>query len=355
MLEVSFTKALDQFTLHSSFTCENEVLGILGSSGCGKSLTLKCIAGLQTPDSGSILLNGKPLYDRKNNINIPSRKRNIGYVFQNYALFPHLTVAQNIGYGISHLSKEIRKVRTMEMIDKIQLTGYENRYPSQLSGGQQQRVALARTLITDPELLLLDEPFSALDSHVKQLLEKELLRIIKNNFKGNVLLVTHSVEEAYRLCDRILIFDQGRTVQIGRKEDILAAPSTLTSARITGCKNILEAEIVEEEQEYAVLKSKNLIFRSKKAPILNSYKVLAGIRAHDLRLDTGTSDETNTFSCKIIEKIEGIFSTTVIVNCEGIFFQVEVSKYNFNDLQKLNSKDLSLTIPAEKVFLINTD
>lgn len=354
MLDVLFVKIMNNFNLHSSFSSNKGVLGILGSSGCGKSLTLKCIAGLYNPDKGSITLNGKVLFNSDDKINIPPRNRNIGYVFQNYALFPHLTVYKNIEYGIKHLDKEIRHHRIIEMLSKMQLTGYENSYPSQLSGGQQQRVALARTLITDPELLLLDEPFSALDSHIKHLLENELLHIIRNNYDGIVLLVTHNIEEVYRLCDRILIFDQGKTLQLGDKEEIIGSPASLTAARITGCKNFFEVELLGEEDGYYIIKSKKLVLRVQKSKEVNSSKLLAGVRGHDLRLSSKLSDdELNTFECEVIEKIEGVFSTTIIVNCLGNLFRVEVSKHTCPHLSGCQCKKLMLHISADRIFLLD--
>lgn len=353
MIEVSLDKTMGNFKLESSFLNTNGILGILGASGSGKSLTLKCIAGLQTPDKGMIKLNGKELFNSDTKINVLPRKRNIGYMFQNYALFPHLTVYKNIAYGINHFDKKKRHHKVDEMIEKMQLSGYEKSYPSQLSGGQQQRVALARTLITEPELLLLDEPFSALDSHVKYMLEKELLTIIKKNYYGLVLLVTHNIEEAYRLCDRILIFDKGKSVQHGKKEEIIHNPSTLTAARIMGFKNFFDVEIIGEEDDYLLIKSKKLILRAKKMMRELQPKMIAGIRAHDLRISSKFTNEPNTFECEVIDKIEGIFSTTVLVNCKGNTFQVEVSKYDCPHLIDCKCKMLKLYIPPDRIVLVN--
>lgn len=351
MLEVDITKKINDFTLSSKFTSDNGILSILGPSGCGKSLTLRCIAGLLSPDEGIITLNGRTLFDSKSNINVLPRKRNVGYVFQNYALFPHLTVEQNIAFGIKSIEKKSRNMLVQEMIDRIQLNGYEKSYPSELSGGQQQRVALARTLITKPDLLLLDEPFSALDSHVKHLLKKELLNIIKNNYKGIVLLVTHDVEEAYSLSDRILVFDKGQTIQIGKKDEVIKNPKNLTVGRLTGCKNFFEVDLIDEE-EYYILKSKNLILRANKGRQVNSKKMIVGVRAHDLKISSKNLNQINTFECEIIDKIEGIFSTSVIVDCQGIMLQAEISKYDCPHLPSCKCRKLFINIPQEKIFLV---
>ncbi|MDF2613443.1 MAG: Molybdenum transporter ATP-binding protein [Clostridia bacterium] len=352
MLEVSCEKSLGSFALKSSFTAQKGVLGILGASGCGKSMTLKCISGLSRPDRGSITLNGKVLFDSALKTNIPSRRRNIGYVFQNYALFPHLTVCQNIAYGIKNLDKRLRYQKATEMTRRMQLTGLEHHYPSQLSGGQQQRVALARTLIKDPELLLLDEPFSALDSHIKHLLEKELITIIKNNFDGIVLLVTHNVEEAYRICDHIMIMDKGENLQIGTKEEIIYTPSHITSARLTGCKNFLDVTVLEAKDNHYILKSNDLIFKAVKTNQQPSKNMIAGIRAHHLSLSSVDTEKANSFECDILEKIEGVFSTTVILNCKGCILQAEISKASCPHIADGNNRKLMLHIPPKRVFLM---
>ena len=355
MLEVSFDKTMGDFTLQSSFFSDKEVLGILGSSGCGKSLTLKCIAGLYNPDKGQIKLNGKELFNSDAKVNIPPRKRNIGYMFQNYALFPHLTVCKNIAYGVKHLDKIKRHDKVVEMIGKMQLCGLENHYPSQLSGGQQQRVALARTLITEPELLLLDEPFSALDSHIKHMLVNELLEIIRSNYHGIVLLVTHDIEEAYQLCDRILIYDKGKTLQIGRKEEIIHSPASLTAARITGCKNFLDIDLLDEKDGYYTLKSNDLVFKAITTGIQTSPPLIAGIRAQNLSISSTFVNGENIFECEMVDKIEGVFSTTVLVKCGGCKLRVDISKKTCPHITACKCKKLKLHIPPEKVFLLEKD
>lgn len=352
MLEVSIEKSLGNFRLQSSFNADKGVLGILGPSGCGKSMTLKCISGLYYPDRGSVKLNGKTLYSSDSKVNVPPRKRNIGYVFQNYALFPHLTLYNNIAYGIKGLGKELGNKKVREMIERMQLGGLENHYPSQLSGGQQQRTALARTLITDPDLLLLDEPFSALDSHIKYMLEKELVAIIKNNFDGIVLLVTHNIEEAYRICNNIMIMDNGQNLQMGTKDEIVHTPESLTAARITGCKNFLDVKVLEDKDGYYTLQSKELVFKTLKRGQHIDRQMVAGIRAHNLSLLSVDSDMGNTFECDVIERIDGVFSTTIVVNCGGCVFEVETPKYSFPDIADHSYKKLKLHIPADKVFLM---
>lgn len=355
MLEVSITKSTGDFSLASCFTAEKEILGILGPSGCGKSMTLQCIAGLQQPDEGRIVLNGKILYDSQRGIHVSPRFRKIGYMFQNYALFPHLTVAQNIAFGIQHVEKITRRKLVSEMIEKMHLAGLADSYSNQLSGGQQQRVALARTLITQPELLLLDEPFSALDNHVKSHLELELQQTIQNSYAGTVLLVTHNLDEAYRLCDRIIMYSKGQIVQIGKKEEIIHQPANLTVARITGCKNLFPVEIAGEEGNALILRAKGLLLKARKYRANDSKKMIAGIRAHHLQIRSDFSDTINSFTCEIMNTIEGVFSTTIMAKCFDHIFQVEVSKEKWSQLIDSKNRDFYLHFPFEHIFLVDRE
>ena len=240
-LSVTLKKRLPGFTLDVSFSNRDRPLGLLGASGAGKSLILRCIAGMETPDTGRIVLNGRVLFDSELGINLPSRDRRVGVLFQNYALFPHLTVAQNIAYGLpGHLSVRQRQQTVEDQLTAVQLQGMGDRYPASLSGGQQQRVAMARTLASQPEVLLLDEPFSALDTHLRYLMERDL-KLRLEQFSGITLLVTHNIEEAYRICSNLLVMDRGRVSIHDSKYSVLERPSTIAAARLTGCKNISRA------------------------------------------------------------------------------------------------------------------
>ncbi len=200
-LLVNIQKYLPNYNLITNFTADNYPLGLLGASGAGKSMILRCIAGLEKPNSGCIILNGRVLFDEQKQINLPVRDRHVGFVFQNYALFPHLSVAQNIAFGLQHLSPPNRNRRVNELITLMHLPGLQNRYPKNLSGGQQQRVALARALAVQPEILLLDEPFSALDTHLRSQLEKQLIAILSNaevGKQGIILKDKTNMAIAYR-------------------------------------------------------------------------------------------------------------------------------------------------------------
>ncbi|MHB8171952.1 MAG: sulfate/molybdate ABC transporter ATP-binding protein [Thermincolia bacterium] len=250
-LAVEIKKALPDFTLDLCFTTGKDALGILGASGSGKSMTLRCIAGLETPDQGRIILNGRTLFDSEKGINLPSRERKVGFLFQNYALFPHLTAAQNVAFGLHGLPKGEQARRAKENLSLVRLEDLEERYPHQLSGGQQQRVALARALATEPEALLLDEPLSALDNHLRSAMEKQLMETL-SLFNGISLFVTHDLEEAYRVCHNLIILDKGRKIACGHKENLFQRPPTFAAAQLTGCKNLSRARAAAPGQVEAL-------------------------------------------------------------------------------------------------------
>mgnify|MGYP005851807111 CR=1 FL=1 len=239
-LHVQIEKQIPGFHLQVDFQADRQPLGLLGASGSGKSMTLRCIAGLETPTRGQIILNGRVLFDAHRRINLPSRDRKVGLVFQNYALFPHLTVAQNIAFGMQKRSRRWRLAEVVNYLDRMGLAGLGDRYPYQLSGGQQQRVALARALAIQPDILLLDEPLSALDTHLRSQVEKLLVDVL-SQYQGVTLFITHKLEEAYRLCPKLAVLSGGQILAMGPKEAIFRTPPTLAVAQITECKNIARA------------------------------------------------------------------------------------------------------------------
>lgn len=240
-LLVDLEKTLGSFRLRVKFETQGGTLGLLGASGCGKSLTLKCIAGIERPDRGRIVLDGVTLFDSEANIDLPPQKRGVGYLFQNYALFPHMTVRQNILCGLrAEKNAARREAELTRVLDLLQLRGLESLRPAQLSGGQQQRTALARMLVTRPRLLLLDEPFSALDSHLRGHLQIELKALLAD-YGRDALLVTHSRDEAYHMCARIAVMEQGRLLTLRETKQLFADPGSICAAALTGCKNIAPA------------------------------------------------------------------------------------------------------------------
>lgn len=254
-LSVSIKKSFKDFKLDIDFSAENEAVGFLGSSGCGKSLTMRCIAGIETPDEGKIIVNGQTFFDSEKKINLSAQERKTALLFQNYMLFPNLTVMQNVAAGIGKeisengttqkISKVKRDERALTELKRFGLSGFGERYPAQLSGGQQQRVALARMLAASPGILMLDEPFSALDSHLKNVLEQNLANLF-GAFKGTILYVSHDIDEALRFCDRIMVVDEGRIVEDGMGDDLVTHPQTLAGMKLTGCGNVTKAQYVDD-------------------------------------------------------------------------------------------------------------
>jgi molybdate transport system ATP-binding protein len=245
-LQVDIKKRLGDFYLDVNFETDGGVLGLLGASGCGKSMTLKCIAGIETPDEGKIVLYGVTLFDSETRVNLSPQKRKIGYLFQSYALFPNMNVRQNILCGLRG-EKNNAETKLDEVLELLQIHGLEKHRPSELSGGQQQRVALARILVGSPNLLMLDEPFSALDSHLRGQLQIEMQKLLKK-FGKSTLIVTHSRDEAYRLCDRIALIDDGSILSHKGTKELFSDPESRQAALMTGVKNIVDAKKIGEHE-----------------------------------------------------------------------------------------------------------
>lgn len=237
-LLVDIEKKLGNFHLRAEFDAPDGVTGILGASGCGKSITLRCIAGIERPDRGHIELDGRVLYDSRHGIDLPAQQRRVGYLFQNYALFPNMTVEQNIAAG----GEKRRSAAVTELLESFRLTDCRYKYPRQLSGGQQQRTALARIIASRPQSLLLDEPFSALDSFLKRQIELELLDRL-DSFSGPVLFVTHSRDEICHMCGRVCVLDRGRSEPMQSVYELMHSPKTLSACRLSGCENISRAKL----------------------------------------------------------------------------------------------------------------
>lgn len=239
-VNINIKKNLGSFCMNVQFQSEASRIGILGASGCGKSMTLKSIAGIETPDEGEIVIHDRVLYHANQKVNVKPQKRNIGYLFQNYALFPTMTVEKNIAVGLKGTKQE-NQSRVREMVQRFRLEGLEDRLPGELSGGQQQRVALARIMAYEPEVILLDEPFSALDMFLKDRLQQELMEMLRD-YEGTIIMVSHDRDEIYRFSEDLVIMDQGKVVTSGKTKEIFQNPWKVEAARLTGCKNISRAK-----------------------------------------------------------------------------------------------------------------
>ena len=243
-VEVQIRLGLNGFTLDVAWTAGDGVSVLFGPSGSGKTLTLQCLAGLVRPEAGRIVVDGRVLFDSAAGIHVPPQERRLGYVFQGYALFPHLTVRANVAFGLRRRPLAERDQRTAEVIERLGLVGLEGRYPRELSGGQRQRVALGRALAIEPALVLLDEPLSALDLPLRRALRDELQAILAD-WRMPAVLVTHDFSEAYQLGDRVVIYEAGRVRQAAPRGDLLWRPASESVARILGVRNLLRGTVME--------------------------------------------------------------------------------------------------------------
>ena len=334
-LIVDIQKQLPGFLLDVSFRTDQTPLGLLGASGAGKSLILRCIAGLNTPDKGRIVLNGKVLFDSEQGINLPPRDRACGFLFQNYALFPHLTIIENIAFGMPP-GKSYREIK--QEVEKhliaVDLPGIGDRYPGELSGGQQQRVALARAKASKPGIMLLDEPFSALDTFLRDKQEK-LLRKNLIHYQGVTLFITHNLEEAYRVCPNLLVVDKGKAIASGTKQNIFEHPGNFRTALVTGCKNFSRA-VARSERQIKAIDWDCILEVIEPVPPSLEY---VGIRAHQI-VFPDTENEVNTFSCWLATISETQHRMTLYLklnqpanNPEDYHLQAEVFKDKWAELK----------------------
>ena len=340
-LTVDIEKTLGDFRLRVAFTAENGLLSLLGASGCGKSMTLKCIAGIERPDAGRIVLNGETLFDSEKRIDLPPQKRRVGYLFQQYALFPNMTVQQNIRCGVRE--KQGADALVADIIGKMHLEGLEQLRPRQLSGGQQQRTALARILVNEPDLLLLDEPFSALDAHLRFRLEREMLETVRR-FGKPVLMVTHDRDEAFRLSDSIAVMRAGALEAIGPKHAVFADPKTRAGAVLTGCKNVSPLQKLDERHVLALDWGMRLVLDRD----AGDAKYI-GIRMHDVLPGEGE----NAFRCRLAEEIENPFSYTLMLRNadapDALPVGWETDKAAW---RALRAEELTIRLPKESLLLL---
>lgn len=321
MLYVDIKKRLKGFDLNVQLEVESGRIGILGASGSGKSMTLKMIAGIEKPDEGIIILGDRVLFNSKKRIHLPVRERKVGYVFQNYALFPQMNVTQNIVSGIGKMSKEEKQRVGEEMIRKLRLEGLEKRLPRELSGGEAQRVAIGRMLATKPEILMFDEPFSALDYHLRDQMQEQLIKVLEQQ-KVASLFVSHDIDEVYRLCHKIAVMNRGEVERFGSKADIFENPKRLSAAQLTGCKNISKAKKLSKHRVFALDWGVEL-----EIPETEEKFEYIGIRAHHIK--SSCEKKENTFDYHLSTSSETRFGKT-------IFFNLQVEKALSEDTLRLD-------------------
>ena len=294
------TKRFGDFTAVDDLSLaiqHGEFFSLLGPSGCGKTTTLRMIGGFEEVTAGTIHIGGADVTE------LPPFRRNVNTVFQNYALFPHLNVFENIAFGLRRRKTPDGTIRSLvrSMLDLVDLPGYEQRKPNQLSGGQQQRVALARALVNNPDVLLLDEPLGALDLKLRKQMQVELKRI-QSEIGITFVFVTHDQEEAMTMSDRIAVMRDGRIEQLGAPEDLYERPETEFVAGFLGVSNLLDAEVVGRGDRFAELRlADGTIIRAPAASVNGDPRVRIGIRPEKLRVTTGTTDTPGSPDANVIE------------------------------------------------------
>lgn len=348
-LYVEIEKRLGTFHLRAQFETKEGILALLGASGCGKSMTLKCIAGIERPDRGRIELDGRVLFDSVRRINLPPQKRRVGYLFQQYALFPNMTARQNILAGARSLPGPLRREAADQMIAMLRLEGLEQKRPFQLSGGQQQRVALARILASRPQAILLDEPFAALDSFLKWQLESELVETLKD-FGGPVLWVSHDRDEVYRRCRTVCVMERGKTAPVEDMHRMFAAPQTVTAARLSGCKNFTP---FRPEGERRIFLPDWGVHLECGCPVPPDASVL-GVRSHYI----GPEFSENRFRCRVEHVVENVFSMVVLVrpeqagpDCPEIRLELEKDVWR----QYAGSRTLEIGVAPANLLLLRKE
>lgn len=343
-LYVDIEKRCGDFQLKVKFETDNEAFAILGASGCGKSLTLKCIAGIEKPDRGVICLDDRVFFDSDRHINLPARKRGVGYLFQDYALFPNMTVFENVMCGAADKERAMDFAKRFYLADKLHL------YPRQLSGGQKQRTAMARMLSAMPDIIMLDEPFSALDNYLKTQLEREVMNVL-DVFGKPVLFVSHDRNEVYRLTERIAVMEEGKIVDIQPKRELFQNPKTLAATLMTGCKNVTRLQ-KDSFGRWMALDWGVCLGEAQTAKADWKY---AAFRAHYFEV-VSSMEKENVLECEILRVIEDTFSIILLFrnkNCteEGDYaiLTYELSK---EEWERIKDDRIFLKIPADKLIFL---
>lgn len=369
-LEVDIKKTFGSYSLDVSFSAEDEVFGLLGASGCGKSLTMRSIAGIETPDEGRIVVNGKVFFDSEQGINLKPQERKTALLFQNYMLFPNLTVEENVAAGIPKSTpKDERDRIVQEELQRFDVAAFGKRYPAQLSGGQQQRVALARMLAARPGILMLDEPFSALDSHLKSVLEQNLTGLFEV-FDGTILYVSHDIDEAVRFCDTIAVMEQGKLMEIDKGRELIENPKSLAGIKLGGCKNAPDAEYVDDHTVYCPqwgveIHTEQLVPRDVKAIGLRAFNLQMadgpGPGVYRMRVDRVSDSRFDRMA--LLEFLDRREDADALVGAseqemhylhQRVFWRLDAGagKSHWEDLPD-KGDELWVRIPVDKIYIVN--
>ncbi len=347
-IQIQIKKKIGSFAMDLDIMGQGKRLALFGASGSGKTMTLKTIAGLETPDWGRIVLGGRTFFDGEKKIDIPTGRRKIGYLLQNYGLFPHMSVEENIRCGmVKGTSGEF----IFDMIKKMKLEGLERHRPGQLSGGQQQRVALARALVMRPEVLLLDEPFSALDQYLKESMREELMTLVED-YSGVIIFVSHYREELYGFCPEMAVLDRGKSLEVGKTGALFDHPRYKRTAELSGCKNISRAQPVGSKEVYA----QDWGITLKTAIPVDPRITHLGIRAHHIALGQGSG---NHFQAIQVGEKDHLFEKTQVYSLgDGkVIRKIPKGEHSGENMVEWNNgkKYHTLYFPPEKLLLLRSE
>lgn len=364
-IDVRVARRFGRFRLDVAFATKARRVVLFGPSGAGKSLTLRMIAGIVRPASGRIVIGGRVLYDSEAGTSVPAHRRRVGYVPQGYALFPHLTVEENVGFGLAGLSAGERRARVAAVLQMAGLRGLEAKRPHQLSGGQQQRVALARALAIGPAVLLLDEPFSAVDAPLRAGLRGELADI-QARAGAAMITVTHDIGDAFGLADWMVVIDAGRVLQQGPKDDVYYRPATLEVARLAGIRNILPGVVEAAGAEALTVRwnGQRLTAARPAGRWSAGDRVFICIRSTQLMIrrpeDTTFGDRPNLMCGTIVE--EGIVAETrrLWIRLQGsgqgaATLEIDLPEYTYFRLGLDSRKEIEMYVRPERVHIMPAD
>ena len=354
-LEFAARTQLGDFSYDARFEAGNEIVVLFGHSGAGKSLTLQIVAGLLRPTHGRIVIGGEPVFDSGTGLDLPPQQRRLGYVVQDLALFPHMTVAENVAFGMAGADRDRR---LGEVLDLMHLAPFHDRKPRSLSGGQQQRAALARALARESSLLLLDEPFSALDESLRVELRRELIRL-RSELDLSVIFVTHDLREAHLVADRLAVFDAGRLLQFEGREKVFRQPANRRVAELTGVANILRGRVAAAREGELVVEAGGERLR---APAPSGWRPAEGeavdlaIRAERVnlrRLEADDPGQPNLVRGTIREELAyGATHTLRFESAVGQPVEVEIAARPYEVLGVAGQRSWTLELPPEDLHVM---
>ena len=363
MLSIQLRKHLPTFELALEFTAPPGVTALFGPSGAGKSMTLACIAGLARPDTGRIALDGVTFYDSAAHICLPPQRRRIGYVMQDYLLFPHLTVGENVAFGLQGLSRREKQATVAAMLERVGLAGYEARRPQDLSGGQQQRVALARALVTQPRVLLLDEPFSALDGPTCALLRRDLLTL-QRSLQLPTILVTHDLGEAYLLADQMAVLVEGKLLQSGAPAEVAAHPVNRDVAQLTGSRNFLSGQVLERHEDGLTVRVGQMLLHAPSSPsFMPGDAVTLAVRSERIMLvrkETQAPGQGNSLHGVVVDELSDGFTCTLSFRADAsqrltdraFDLEIVLPVYVYERLHVATDRRWTVIVPKEAIQVL---